>query len=500
MKYRSILCVLLSFTILAMPLHTQEQQRRRRAPRKTPEQRLIEAATSNDFDIVRRMIRGLKVDPNTTYNYSLTPLQIAVSNNNLEMAQFLIRQKADINLVNNRTTALHIATDLRRVEMIQLLFKGKANPSVINSQGLTPLQLAANKEDMQIMQALMVANNLREISANNLILAVAKNTSARVKSLLNENILTYNLDKNGYLPLHYASVLSTPEILEQLLPYYDINARTHTGQTAIMLAAKNNRADLIPILVEARASLFEKDGEGNTPLHLAVIYNSINAANTLIQLNAPTREVNQQGQIPLDIAKDPLKDILRANYDLPVAVDRGNTAVVRRLLRAGAFVNIAHTFGNRPLHIAVEKGHLDTAKALIEAKADINITNEYGNAPIHVAAANGNMEMLDLLVKSRARINDRNRSLELPIQLAMANNHRAAVILLKNLGSEVNDGIELYLSQSEPPAPRPLNHTASLEDIMAAQAAERLQEQRGLEAARRIENAARQRRPRQQRQ
>ncbi|MGL5721965.1 MAG: ankyrin repeat domain-containing protein, partial [Brevinema sp.] len=491
MKYRSILCILLGCFFLTTSMHAQEQPRRR-APRKTPEQRLIEAATANDLDTVRRLIRGQKLDPDTTYNYSLTPLQIAVSNNNAEMLQFLIRQKANVNLVNNRTTALHIAGDLRRIEMIALLYRAKANPSVVNSQGVTPLQLAANKEDMQVMQALMVTNNLRDISANNLIFAVAKNNSSRVKSLLNENMLTYNLDRNGYLPLHYAAVLSTPEVLAQLLPYYDINARTHSGSTAIMLASQNNRADLIPLLVEWRASLSEKNSQGNTPLHLAVMNNAVNAANVLIQLNAPTREVNQQGQIPLDIAQDPLKEILRANYDLPVAVDRGNTTVVRRLLRAGAFVNIAHTFGNRPLHIAVEKGHVETAKALIEAKADINITNDYGNAPIHVAATTGNMQMLDLLVKSRARINDRNRSLELPIQLAMANNHREAVILLKNLGSEINDGIELYLSQSEPPAPRPLNAAASAADIIAAQEAESLQQRRAAEAARRVDAAARQ--------
>ena len=482
-----------------MPIYTQEeQQQRQRRPRKTPEQRLIEAATASDLDSVRRMIRGAKLNPDTTYNYSLTPLQIAVSNNNLEMAQFLIRQKANINLVNNRTTALHLAADLRRIEMIQLLLKAKANPSVINSQGATPLKLAADKEDMQVMQALMVPGNIREIGANDLMLAVAKNNAARVKSRLNEGTLTFNLDQNGYLPLHYAAVLATPEVLQIVLPFYDIQARTHKGLTAMMLAAKNNRADLINILVDARASLADKDADGNTPLHLAVMNNAVEAAKSLITLNAPTREVNQRGQIPLDIAQSPLKEILRANYDLPVAVERGNTVAVRRFLRDGAFVNISHTFGNRPLHIAVEKGHLETAKALIEAKADINIVNDYGNAPIHIAAANGNMQMLDLLVKSRARINDRNRSLELPIQLAMANGHRNAVVLLKSLGSEVNDGIELYLEQSTPKAPRPLNNNADATALIAEQEARRLQQQRATEAARRVDsttNRVRRQRP-----
>lgn len=475
MKQKLPVLILALCSFIYSTSYAQDQARPR--VRKTPEQRLIEGAMSNDIEIVRRLILGAKLPPDTTYGYSPTVLQIAVSNDNLEIAQLVVRRGADVNLVNNRTTALHIAAGLRRIEMIKFLLSRKADTRIADTSGVTPLQLAASKEDMQVIQALLLPANLRDISANPLTLAIVKNQTQRIPALLQEGLHTYGVDVNGYLPLHYAAVLSPADVLNVLLPYYDINAKTYKNYTALMLAAKNNRADLVPILLKAKATIAEKDDAGNTPLHIAVLNNAVQAAETFVRLNAPTREVNAQGQIPLDIARDTgLKRMLQACYDLPVAVEQGNTALVNRLIRLGAYVNIAHNQGNRPLHLAVERGHFDTAQALIAAKANVNVTNDYGNAPIHLAASSGDTNMINLLVRSRARINERNRSLELPIQLSIVNDHRAAVALLKELGSEVYDGVDLYLQQSAPPPPATLNTSANLSNLMQQQRQQQIQQ------------------------
>lgn len=77
-------------------------------------------------------------------NSDVTPLHVAVANQNLELAKFLLEHGADVNARDaGGRTPLHFAVDRRDLDLIRLLLDGKAEPDAKDSTGTTPLGLAS---------------------------------------------------------------------------------------------------------------------------------------------------------------------------------------------------------------------------------------------------------------------------------------------------------------------------------------------------------------------
>ncbi len=73
----------------------------------------------------------------------VTPLHLAVANQNLELAKFLLDHGADVNARDaDGRTALHFAVNRRDLDLIRLLLDAKADPDAKDSAGETPLALA----------------------------------------------------------------------------------------------------------------------------------------------------------------------------------------------------------------------------------------------------------------------------------------------------------------------------------------------------------------------
>lgn len=77
---------------------------------------------------------------------------------------------------------------------------------------------------------------------------------------------------------------------------------------------------------------------------------------------------------------------------LYLAAREGNTAAVKKLLRAGADPDIADARGLTPLHLAAYWGEAEIVGALLKAGASPNIDNGKGWTPLHSAAMAGGMK------------------------------------------------------------------------------------------------------------
>ena len=88
-----------------------------------------------------------------------------------------------------------------------------------------------------------------------------------------------------------------------------------------------------------------------------------------------------------------------------IAVIRGNTEAVRRLLAAGAEVDQPMAYGGTALHIAAADNNVPLVQVLLEAGADVRATNEYRSTPLMTAAGNGARECAQLLLDHGAQIN-----------------------------------------------------------------------------------------------
>ncbi len=133
------------------------------------------------------------------------------------------------------------------------------------------------------------------------------------------------------------------------------------GQDAMFIAAEKNRPDIIGALIERGRSVDSKDRIGNSPLHIAMLNNSREAADYLLRANANLRAANQHDQTVLHFA-----------------AKHGFYEVARQAIKAGENINADSTGRWQPLHYAASAGHLRLVVLLVENGADTRSSMGYG--------------------------------------------------------------------------------------------------------------------------
>ncbi len=161
------------------------------------------------------------------------------------------------------------------------------------------------------------------------------------------------------------------------------------NQTALHIAAGENRLKIAQFLIEHQADINARDNMGLTPLHWAA-YN-------------------------------------------------GNLDMVAYMLQHNANINAADIHGLTPLHLAVQYGHRDVINLLLDAGADLNArTYEQGLAPIHWSAFWGYPEGLKELLAHGADINMRDSTGDTALTWAEAFYHENMARLIARKGGKRN--------------------------------------------------------------
>src|ERR1041384_1345709 len=86
--------------------------------------------------------------------------------------------------------------------------------------------------------------------------------------------------------------------------------------------------------------------------------------------------------------------LLAAGSPLVDAVKAGNRAAALALIEQRADVNAPEADGTTALHYAVHQDDVELVRRLLRAGARVNVKNEYGATPMSEAAIVGNPTML----------------------------------------------------------------------------------------------------------
>jgi len=157
----------------------------------------------------------------------------------------------------------------------------------------------------------------------------------------------------------------------------DINQPDANGDFPLHVAVRRGREVIVRELVRRGARLDARDASGRTPLFVALAEGKTQPAQVLL---AAAPDEDRQA-------------LLLALVEAGVA-DRDSLGL---LLRQGARLDALGEGGSAALHVAVESGGLPLVRRLVEAGADVNLPDAQGRMPLAIAEARGDREIIALL-------------------------------------------------------------------------------------------------------
>ncbi len=155
------------------------------------------------------------------------------------------------------------------------------------------------------------------------------------------------------------------------------------GNTLLILAAREGKADTVEALLKYRPRLAYRNLTGDSALMLAALRGHGAVVDALLKAGAP---VDHDGWAPLHYAA----------YE-------GHIAVLDKLLAAGAPPDALAPNKSSALMLAARNGHIDVVRRLLTLPVDLEQKNDSGFSAESWALEGGNTDIAELIRAERGR-------------------------------------------------------------------------------------------------
>ncbi len=271
------------------------------------------------------------------------------------LARTLLQQGADVNAAGvDGSTPLHRAVFTDHFEVATLLVKAGAKVQAADRYGVTPLALACLNGNAKMIRLLIEAGANPE-----------------------------SVDSAGEPALMTAARTGVPDALRALLDAgAKVDARdTQFQQTSLMVAVRENQVEAVDFLIGRHAAVNAQTRKGPLPPFVKPCKGT-GCGSEGVGINRgglPDRGRRAE-------AKGGMTPLLYAARD-------GRIDGARKLVAAGADIELAEANGIRPLLMAVLNNHLDVARLLIEYGADVDADDFWGRTPLWATVEYRNLDM-----------------------------------------------------------------------------------------------------------
>ena len=132
--------------------------------------------------------------------------------------------------------------------------------------------------------------------------------SAAIAKSQNLESLSHDINKdhkNGWTPLDVAAYNNNADCLKLLIAAgADVNKPSNNGKTPVWRAARSSNADCLKLLIAADTDVNKANNDGQTPVYAAARNNYADCLKLLIAAGADVKKANSNGKTPLQIASD----------------------------------------------------------------------------------------------------------------------------------------------------------------------------------------------------
>ena len=245
-------------------------------------------------------------------------LSNALLSADVDRIKFLVSKGADVNKPDLQGwTPLTAAARQRKDKTIDLLVELGADPNKANANGLTPLAAALMRDHVPSIKALIEHGADVEVPGQEdfrpLALALAEQKYEAAKALMSGGAdVSFASGTQGLTPLMIVAAQTGPAEGSIFLPGSvrptdiakalidagaDIDAQAKNGMTALMIAAANNSAPMIGLLMAAGADPDVKNAQGQTAIDVANLNDNKEASQAIrvLSLSRPSASKKAEG-------------------------------------------------------------------------------------------------------------------------------------------------------------------------------------------------------------
>ena len=270
--------------------------------------------------------------------------------------------KSFVSVSSRGRQPLHQATQNEHTLTVKLLLTKGAEVNAQDENGITPLFIAAQKGNADIVSLLLDS----------------------------EADTSLNTFESCRQPIHQAAQEGHLKVVDLLVSKEaDVSAEEKDGATPLWLAAQDGHSSIVSFLLErgAKADTSAKDS-GRRPIHQAVQGGHLKVI-----------EMLASKEVSID---EPAYNSVTALW---LASQNGYISIVSFLLERGAKVDTSSKDpGRRPIHQAAQGGHLKVIEMLASKEVSIDEPAYNGVTALWLAAQNGHISIVSFLLERGAKV------------------------------------------------------------------------------------------------